>query len=60
MLSVSGMVLCIPLARLRRLTQLEKEQHQRNEKATLRTASEANREAIHARRWRYANRLHRV
>lgn len=46
MLSVSGMVLCeIPLARLNRLTQMEKEQHKRNEAATLRSAQDANAEA---------------
>lgn len=46
MLSVSGMVLCeIPLARLKKLTQIEQEQHQRNEKATLTSAQDANRDA---------------
>lgn len=47
MLAVSGMVLCeIPLSRLKRLTQMEQEMHMRNEQATLRTAQEANRDAM--------------
>lgn len=47
MLSVSGMVLCeIPLQRLRQLTEAEKLQHRRNEKATLQSAQDANRDAL--------------
>lgn len=46
MLSVSGMVLCeIPLARLKKLTEMEQEQHRRNERATLTSAQDANRDA---------------
>lgn len=47
MLAVSGMVLCeIQTSRLKRLTQMEQEMHMRNEQATLRTAQEANRDAV--------------
>lgn len=46
MLSVSGMVLCeISLSRLRRLTEMEQELHYRNERATLTSAQDANRDA---------------
>lgn len=46
MLSVSGMVLCeIPSARLARLTEAEKQQHRRNEQATLSSAQDANKDA---------------
>lgn len=46
MLSVSGMVLCeIPLSRLNSLMKKEQEAHQRNEKATLKSAQDANQAA---------------
>lgn len=46
MLSVSGMVLCeIPTARLKRLSEMEQEQHRRNESSTLRSAQDANADA---------------
>jgi len=46
MLSVAGMVLCeIPTARLNRLILQEKEQHIRNERATLQSAQDANKDA---------------
>lgn len=47
MLAVSGMVLCeIPTERLRRLTEAEKQQHRRNEQATLQSAQDANKDAM--------------
>lgn len=47
MLSVSGMVLCeIQTERLERLTQAEKDLHKRNERATLTSAQDANRDAM--------------
>lgn len=47
MLCVSNMVLCeIQTSRLQRITERETELHRRNEQATLRTAQEANRDAL--------------